>query len=337
MKTLPQIKGNWGNLNAIIGDGTRQRIFVAALRLKMFDYVKGSTGAQIASESGNHMRNTELLLNALAGMGLVKKKNGHYWNTDQTRDYLVSTGPSYLGAYLLHMNDFNEKFPYSVEDLVRQGPPLLKVKDMGDENMWAESARLAAAYQYGGEAQRIASMIACLPEFPYMKRMLDLGGGSGFYTMAIVSAHPHMSGVILEQPAVARVASEFVSEYGMDERVSVISGDYMKDEFEGPYDLVFAGSTLNFFKNQFELLFRKVYDALAPGGIFITHQDGIKEERTRPVNHVSEFLLWEMMGDDFAITQGQIADAMLKCSFKTVRSFTVTSNIGEMDIDIGRK
>ena len=54
MKTLSQIKGNRGNLNAIIGDGTRQRIFVVALRLNIFDYVKGNTGAQT-----RHQRRTD--------------------------------------------------------------------------------------------------------------------------------------------------------------------------------------------------------------------------------------------------------------------------------------
>jgi len=60
-------------------------------------------------------------------------------------------------------------------------------------------------------------------------------------------------------------------------------------------------------------------------------------ERTQPVYHVTEFLAPELMGMDFAIEQGAIAEAMLRAGFKSVRSFTKRSEIGEMDVDIGRK
>jgi hypothetical protein len=43
------------------------------------------------------------------------------------------------------------------------------------------------------------------------------------------------------------------------------------------------------------------------------------------------------MGADFAIRQGEIAEAMLSVGFKSIRSFTNISSIGDMDIDIGRK
>jgi predicted nuclease with TOPRIM domain len=55
------------------------------------------------------------------------------------------------------------------------------------------------------------------------------------------------------------------------------------------------------------------------------------------VNHIIEFLSPEMMGMDFAIEQGEIAEAMLKAGFKSVRSFTKHSDMGEMDVDIARK
>jgi hypothetical protein len=43
------------------------------------------------------------------------------------------------------------------------------------------------------------------------------------------------------------------------------------------------------------------------------------------------------MGMDFAIEQGAIAETMLRAGFKSVRSFTKHSEIGDMDIDIARK
>jgi predicted O-methyltransferase YrrM len=337
MRQLPEPKNDWLALGQLIGSGARHKIFVSALKMRIFDHLSWSAPEDIAGRLKSDARNTELFLNALAGMGLILKKDGRYGHTERSAEFLASSSPNYLGDFLLHMNSFHEQFPVSIEDLVRKGPPPPSGLDMGDASMWAESARLSAAYQYGGEAQHIARIVSRLPEFAGMRRMLDLGGGSGFFTMAIVSAHPSMQGVVFEQPAVAKVVRDFIREYEVEDRVTAMEGDFTKDDLGGPYDLVFASASLNFVKSQLDALFSRIYDALAPGGIFMTHQDGIKGERTKPVNHITEFLVPEMMGTDFAIAQGEIAEAMLRSGFQSVRSFTKHSSMGEMDVDIGRK
>ena len=176
-----------------------------------------------------------------------------------------------------------------------------------------------------------------MPEFEQLETMLDLGGGSGFFTMAVVDAHPKLQGFIFEQPPVAEVARDFIERYEMQDRVSTIAGNYLTDELGGPYDLIFAGATLNFCKAHLHELFTKIHQSLNPGGLFMAHQDGLTHERTRPVFHVTEFLAPELTGLDFAFEQGTIAETMLRAGFKSVRSFTKNSDIGDMDIDIGRK
>jgi len=269
-------------------------------------------------------------------MDIIRKQEGQYQHTKQSEEFLITTAPAYLGDYLHHVVGFHEQFPAKLEDLVRQGPPTT-MPNMADESMWARSARQSAAYQYSGEAQHIARIVSKLPEFPAMTRMLDIGGGAGFFTMAMVSAHASMTGVVFEQPVVAEVAREFTRDYGMEGRVSVVAGDYAKDDLRGPYDLIFASSTLNFYKHTFDDLFRKVHDALGPGGVFMTHQDGLRNEHTKPVNLISEFLIPHMLGADFGLAEGEIAEAMLRVGFQSVRSFTKISSAGEMEVTIGRR
>ncbi len=336
MKTIPEVSSDWSSLNKLVNGGILQKIFFTALRLRVFDHLDHATAEEVAARLECHPRNTGLILDTLAGMDLIGKKEGRYFHTKQSAEYLVSDAPGYLGAYLLHVGSFHEQFPVSMEDLVRQGPPAT-MPNMANESMWAESARLSAAYQYSGEAQYIAQLVSRLAEFPAMSRMLDLGGGAGFFCMAIVAAHPSMHGVVFEQPAVAEVTKQFIRDDGLDGRINVLSGDYTSDDLQGPYDLIFASSTLNFHKHNFDKLFRKLHDALLPGGVFMTHQDGLRAERTQPVGILSEFLVPQMMGADFGIDQGEIADAMLGAGFQSVRSFTKLSSAGEMDVNIGRK
>ena len=338
MKNIPEIKRSCSDIYNLVRMGSQIEIFTTALKWKIFDYLEKPVAMDIVSQKlGSHLRNTELLLNTLAGMSIIIKKDGLFFNTASTSEQLVTTKPEYLGSFLLHINEWHKQFGVNMEDLIKNGPPEEDNKDLAEGDMWAESARLSAAYGFAGPAKYITEIIKSLPEFPVMKTMLDLGGGAGIFTLGVVSAHKNLKGIIFEQPPVANVAKEFIDQYEAQDRVSVMEGDYINDPLGGPYDLIFASATLNFAKDRFDDLFKKIYDSLRPGGIFITHQDGVKAERTQPLCHLSEFLFAELYGADFAIPQGMIADAMLKAGFKSVRSFTQNSDFGEMDIDIARK
>ncbi len=338
VKKLPEIKNSCAEIYNLIKVNVQSNLLISAIKWKIFDYLVESVSAQTVAEKLQfHPRNTELFLNALAGMELIQKNNGMFSNTEKSAEFLVSAKPEYLGSFFLHVHKWHEQFGSNMETLIENGPPDKMDTNMTDGSIWAESVRLAAAYHYCGPTQYITRIISSLPEFPSMKKMLDLGGGSGIYTISIVSTHPEMKGVVFEQPPVAAVTREFIRQYDAKDRVAVMEGDYITDSIGDSYDLIFASATLNFFKDLFDELFRKIYDALNPGGVFITHQDGVKDERTKPAYHVSEFLSAELHGADFAIPQGMIADSMLQSGFKSVRSFTQQSDFGDMDIDIGRK
>ncbi len=76
--------------------------------------------------------------------------------------------------------------------------------------------------------------------------MLDLGCGPGLLGIALILDHPTMNGVLFDQPPVAEVARRCAAEYGVSDRVTVMSGDYLNDSIGEGYDLILASMTLNF-------------------------------------------------------------------------------------------
>ncbi len=206
-----------------------------------------------------------------------------------------------------------------------------------DDSKWVSYTRQASAHQFCGPAQKIVELVASLPEFPDMKKMLDLGGGAGFYTMLIVSAHENMKGVVFDLPQVTSVTREFIQEYSVRDRVSTMTGDYVKDSLGNSYDLIFAGGTLNFAKKHVDTIFNKIYTALNPGGIFISQHGSVSHERTQPGYQVLDFLFDELSGMDFIFPKGMIAEAMHQCGFKSVQSIVQKSEFGDIDIDIAKK
>ena len=338
IKTIPQVKNSGRDLYKLFQLGTARKVLTVAIRHKIFDFLEKPVSAwQVADSLNFDRRNTELFLNVLAGMEVISKKDGLFFNTEMSNELLVSTEPVYMGNFLLHLDDWNRRLEDNLEESLLHGPGKTSLDNIRDEDLWAESARLSSAYQLCGPAQYITEILNLQEEFSSMKKMLDLGGGAGLFSIAAVSSHPNIQGTIFEQPAVASVAREFILQYRVEDRISIMEGNYITDSIGEGYDLIFASSTLNFAKNQLDSLFRKIYDALNPGGLFITHQDGITEERTKPVEHVMEMLSAELQGLDFVITRGLIADYMKKAGFTDLKRLTILSDFGEMDIDIGKK
>ena len=207
---------------------------------------------------------------------------------------------------------------------------------MGSEEMYAQIAATMANSERAC-AQQVVEIISELPEFLSFKKMLDLGGGPGLIGIAILAAHPDMKGIIFDLPSVVKVSETFIKEYEMENRMEVLGGDFTRNSIGGGYDLIWARGCLYFGKEDMDSLMKKIYEALNPGGVFISHHEGLIHERTGPDLMALSWLPMALMGQDMGFDQGFIADSMLRVGFKSVRSHTVDTPMGPMDLDIGRK
>ena len=208
---------------------------------------------------------------------------------------------------------------------------------MGSEEIWAQFAISIANSERAGAAQQAAKIVSDLPEFQSFKKMLDLGGGPGIIGIAIVSAHPTMKGVIFDRPAIVKIAKTFIKEYEMEDRMEVLGGDFTCDSIGNGYDLVWACGVLSFCKDDMTLFMKKIYDALNPGGMFISYQVVLTNERTKPDIMVLRMMSTSLTGQDICFDQGFIADSMLQAGFKSVSSRTIDTGWGPKNMDIARK
>ena len=338
MKKIPEIRHSWARLYSLLRMDPAGDVLVTAVKQKIFDHLREPEPSdRIARLLNSHPRNTRIFLNALAGLGIIHKKNGQFFNTPESDAFLVSTSPSYLGQFFCRVRYFFTRCrsPEQVESLLMNGPA--NKTGTRDDAEWVAYTREASAHQFCGPAQRTAQFLASLPEFPGMKKMLDLGGGAGFYTMLAVMAHKTMTGVVFDLPPVVAVAREFIREYGFSDRVSTMGGDYTTDPLGDSYDLVYAGGTLNFAKAHIDTVFQKIYAALNPGGVFISQHGSVSRDRTEPGDQVLDFLFDELNGMDIMFPKGMIVKAMIRAGFKSVTTTVQKSEYGKWNIDIARK
>jgi predicted O-methyltransferase YrrM len=65
-------------------------------------------------------------------------------------------------------------------------------------------------------------------DFSGIQKLMDVGGGEGTFLLAILSAHPHLQGVLYERaPEATQGAKQLMAQAGMDGRCQVLTGDFL--------------------------------------------------------------------------------------------------------------
>jgi predicted O-methyltransferase YrrM len=337
MKKLPDIDMPSQLIHIMMNGRVETQMLLTGIELGIFDCLSSCKSCkEVADELHLHPANTEFLLNALCAGGLLQKEHDAYQNRAETETALCRKNMAYIGELLTKTSAMAADSITNMTDRVRFGPPG-GAFDFADQSMWAEYARAMGNYQLGGIVQKTARIMAGLDGFAAFKKMLDLGGAHGLFCIAMVAEHPSMRGVVFDQPAVVTVTEEFISEYGMQDRISVLAGDYTIDSLEEGYDLVWASATLNFARSNLAGMMNRIFEALRPGGIFVSMAEGVTEERTQPSVLILQNLPFALMGQDMMFNRGEIAEAMRMAGFASIESRRVETPMLPMELDIARK
>ncbi len=337
MKKLPEVNLTYGNLYKMLIEPIRSKLLLTGIELKVFNVLSSPKHFEdVAKTLGTHPRNTRIFLNSLAAIDLLQKKKGLYTNSPIAQAFLVEKSPTYLGRLLLTMKT-DEQFLQSLPNLVKEGPPPTPDKPSFSVEEFVKAVTIMSDFEKSGYAQEAVKILLRHPEFPSFQKMLDLGGGPGLIGMAIVDAHPRLKGVLFDLPPVVEEARRYIKEYEMEDRMEVLGGDFNLDSIGEGYDLIWASSVLQF-AVEIDAVIRKVYDALNPGGVFVSlFPFGHTKERTKPESIVLSLLAMALMGQEIGVDQGYVAGSMLRAGFRSVRSRKIDTFMGPMELDIGKK
>jgi SAM-dependent methyltransferase len=336
MKKLPEVELTYEPLTRMVFNAIPAQLLLTAIELKVFSRLnRPMSGDALASELGTHPLNTSFLLDALAANDLLTKHNGKYTNAPLADAFLIEGRPTYVGDVLLSDVEWMRPALEDMPALIKNGPsastrPRPSMPPTKEAEIYANGQR-------AGVAQRAAAMASRLPEFSRMEKMLDLGCGAGLIGLAIVAAHPTMTGVLFDRPAIVQVAQRFIDEYELQDRVTTIGGDYLTDPIGDDYDLIWTRYTLH--RDDLDSTIRKIHAALKPGGVYISFAEGLTHERTRPTALINGMLAVSLRSGYTMYDEGEIAEAMLRAGFRSVHSRAAEGpqHYGPAVIDIARK
>ena len=132
-------------------------------------------------------------------------------------------------------------------------------------------------------AARLAPRIVAAVNPGSSRALLDVGGASGTYTLAFLQAAPEMKATLFDRPEVIKIARQRLGEAGVLSRVTLVAGDFYRDEFPQGHDLAFVSAIIHQNSPEQNLnLFVKVFRSLVPGGRIVIRDHVMEPDRTNP-------------------------------------------------------
>ncbi len=75
--------------------------------------------------------------------------------------------------------------------------------------------------------------------------LLDVGGGTGIYSIAWLLRHPELRAIVWDRPEVLKVAREMAEPYGVADRLELLAGDMFRDPVPEGADVVLLSNVLH--------------------------------------------------------------------------------------------
>ena len=224
---------NIGELLSVSSAYWRGCTLQAGVRLEIFTVIGDGrlSYEEVSEKAETDKRATELLLNALASMGLLKKEGVLYSNSSIAADSLLKNSPGYMGHIIQHHHHLLDGWA-QLDSAVKTGQPVEK-RSYGTE-VERESFLMGMFNLAMGLAPQIAGQI----ELSGKKHLLDLGGGPGTYAIHFCLANPSLRATILDRPTTRPFAEKTVASFNLTGRFTFIGGDFNVDPISGgPYDV----------------------------------------------------------------------------------------------------
>ena len=175
------------------------KVLFAALHLDVFSRVAGGPkdADALARETGIAPRRLRALLTACVSLGLLVKDGDRYANAPASREYLVRDAPRYFGDY----------YRFQVDRQIYPMFERLERALRGERQAFYDLMASPEEAAYFSRAQHAGSLgparvLARRVDLGGCRRLLDVGGGSGAFSITLCRRWPGLRATILDFPTV---------------------------------------------------------------------------------------------------------------------------------------
>jgi (2Fe-2S) ferredoxin/2-polyprenyl-3-methyl-5-hydroxy-6-metoxy-1,4-benzoquinol methylase len=302
------------------------RILLTAVELDLFTAVgSGARADEVSARTGSDPRATEMLLNALVAMGWLTKEGTIFRNSPSSARYFVADSADDSRAATMHLVHLWRTWS-TLTDCVHAGTCVFRQEAVDRGEDWTR-AFIAAMHR---NARARAPLVVKAVGTEGVTRMLDVGGGSGAYSIAFARAKENLQVDLLDLAKVIPIAQGHIESAGLAGRIRTRLGDLRADKFAEGYDLVFVSAICHMLSaDENKDLSKRCFAALLPKGRVVIQDFILEPDRTAPKS-AALFALNMLVGTQAGstYTEAEYSTWLIEAGFQDVRHVRLTGPSG---------
>ena len=254
-------------------------ILISALELNIFSVIgkKTMTAKQIARIAKIQYEGAEIILNALAGMGVLFKVKNEYKNSTATYKHFCSLSPEYKKGTIMLKKENRSEYEQ-----------LSKIIKFGKDYTQYESEetpvfRKMFTYAMHERSELYVDKVAKIICRNDVGKLCDLGSGPGSYSVAILKKDKKAFATLIDRPAAINVARKIHKNHSTHKRIKFVCGDFFVNNFESGFNTVLLSNIIHIYNSKENgKLFKKIFKALSLGGRIILYDYFLHDNKIKP-------------------------------------------------------
>lgn len=283
----------------------------AVVHFDFFSWLDGhpSTPAEIGAHFGFAERPLDVMLTLFHAAGFVENRDGRFHATLTAREHLCAGSPWNLAPYYASLKD--RPITLDFVQVLRTDRPATWGGDRKQQLDWhqaMETDEFARSFTAAMDCRGtfLSQALARKLDLASRARLLDIAGGSGIYSCSLVAHHPHLRAIVFEQEPVDRIATRCIAGRGFADRVSVATGDMLRDPLPEGCDVhLFSNVLHDWGLVEVRALLAASWRSLAPGGLLVIHDAFINSAKDGPlpVAEYSALLMHSTQGKCYSVAE----------------------------------
>lgn len=225
-----------------------------AIYLNIFSVLSNRKLSIAEIENACKVESLRPILELLCKMELLHVKSGYYYNSEIAEKYLCNN------MNLCHFLFYSSNSNYNIEKM----KCILKIGGSERHNL-SHIELYMKAMDEGNKyiAQSVFRKLKIKGE----KSLLDLGCGSGIFSITFAKYNPLLKIVGVDKADVLEITKKNIAAHGMSKQLKVLAGDFCTMEIEGKYDYILLSNVLHFYqKESIRGIVERIQKNLKPGG-----------------------------------------------------------------------
>lgn len=271
------------NIFELLDGGFTSAALGAALELGLFWSLDGKplTPPEISQRLSIPLNRCNILLQMLCGLGLLDDTADGYIVSALARKTILKAHSRETWAFLAREVRF--RLPAILDLPLNISKP---ISTWEAQNLRAPHyfKQIANGPDYATQFTRMlyeihipmAEQLANMLDLTGVNRLLDLGGGSGVVSFALLRKQPELTSLVMDVENVCKTSREIAAANGLDKRIAYLAADFVKDDLPTGFDMVMLCDT----GASNDVLFHKIRAALNPNGrLVLVEQFAPKQDR----------------------------------------------------------